>query len=70
MDALTKYLLDYILDLPDSELFYDENADSEEEVDNTSTKDANTDEILNRIGQAIQNSATNTQGEEDEEDGE
>ena len=70
MDALTKYLLDYILDLPDSELFYNENTDSEEEVDNTSTKDANTDEILNRIGQAIQNSATNTQGEEDEENGE
>ena len=65
MDSLIKYLIDYIIDLPDAELFYDvKSGDSEDSTENSSNK-VNTDEILNKIGQAIQNSTNNNQEEEE-----
>lgn len=63
-DSLTDYLLNYILDLPDSELFFD-TSKREEDSDDNSTSQVDTDVILNKIGQALQkNTNTDTKKEE------
>ena len=64
-DALTDYLLNYILDLPDSELFFDTSRREEDSEDSTSQVDTNA--ILNKIGQALQKSSIDNKEEKPDE---